>query len=489
MISPCGCTVEMLRSCHSSEWQFYRNAPEVRTPGRFYFVAEDTPALPWYHDFFSATWTENTDDPPRLTGPVQDAARPWNNGRMDIAPPPAVPLGSSFDFERGLTYPEQQNSAELRAGVPVTCWTQAGAAFLPFDPVADLTSCPLRLAYARVIDCLYNSEDAVIVDFFAEWLGPGATVSLFPVAGGFPAMAIVSSADYALVFLSGTANFQQIAMQALTTLSGPTPVDGFSTLFLWNTFANLVFNRLLNAGVSDPTPIFIAGHSYGAVSAALIAARIRAASPARQVALLTFGLPKPGDIRLIRLLAQVRAVHVANRGDLVPHLPPNALECFQFPLIVNAALAALWSQWAQGDPWILIDANGDEEENLLPSLPGNVLAPIITAAVLGDPIPTIGPHLIGEYIRRMAIRCNNPRWPLTLAAWQILFGQFAFPGAGVRLGGRFGPPAVIEATAAVLLGGVSDSSELVEATAAVLLGAEGGGSFEPDPHGGIVLGG
>jgi len=424
--------VDVLRSCHRSVWRFYANAPHVVTHGRFYFLPKNAPALPYMHNFYSATWTHDDDQSPDRLGPVQDAERRWFNGNLNIGFPPAIPIGDPLQFSGELNYPSDVNTGILRSGILEKCWTVPHVPFLPFDEVSDLNNCCIRLMYARIIDLLYQENFADVTTFFEAWLGAGVTVTHYDVNGILPSMVFVQSATYVIVVISGTTQFQQLALQGFTGLQGPVDMGGFGTGTLWFNLGTYIAEKLLEIGVSDPLPILFAGHSYGGAGAATLAVRMRQAHAKRQIKLLTFGMPKPGDSRFVNTLALCECVHVHNTKDIVSQVPPSALQSVWFPLLIGNVLAASWNQWEYPAQWIIQEENGDHQDDVLPSLLFDTLLPLVINAVLLQPITPIEPHTIAAYIRRMQLGCNCPEYPFDHNIWIILF-PVDFPLDGVDL--------------------------------------------------------
>ncbi len=240
--------VDFLRSCHSSEWRFYKNDLSKRTKGRFYFAPKVAKGLPYVHYFFSATWSKGDGYFPNQMGPVQEAPRPWFKGNLTISPPPDTAFGSPPQFTDGLDFPRNVNALTLREGIPALCWVQVLAPFLPFDQAGNIGNCCVLAAYARVISALYDDDFTRVSAFFSAWLGAGVSVTFYDEAGLDPAMCIVSSSVYTMVFVSGTANYQQLATQAWDGGFGPSNQGAFSTLPVWMQLSNLIVARVTEDG-------------------------------------------------------------------------------------------------------------------------------------------------------------------------------------------------------------------------------------------------
>ena len=408
------------------------------TRGHFFFAEPETPHLPYPHDFYSATWTNGEDRAIGSTGPLQDAPRRWRNGSLDIAYPPAIPYGSRRLFDGELTYPDDLNIERLRAGIPEACWTQFGFPFLPLDTVSDLNNCCLRLAYIRILHLTYANELQRITDFFQSWLGPNVLPDFFAENGLLPAITFVATAQYAIMFVTGTTNFQQLAAQALEGLAGPEDLGVVSTMRIWFDLASYIARRLSEAGIGANVPLILVGHSYGAAGCAVAAIRARQANPTRKIFLLTFGMPKPSNNAGMRVLDTVTYLHVFNRGDVVMQVPLSAEQCSWFPALITFFLSLKWAAWKEAPEYLIQEPDGAKQIGNLPSLAADILAPIVVDAVGGQPLRRVLSHQTEEYIRRCCLRCNCPRWPFDEDSWKIIF-PLGCAGPLIELGAAIPP--------------------------------------------------
>lgn len=454
----------MLRSCHRTRSRFFQNDLSIETRGHFYFVDDNTPTLPFPHDFYSATWTVG-DWPLRTgTGPIQNATRNWTNGSLQITNAPGKVIGTAAQFDGGLQYPRDVNTATLRAGIPETCWTNFGRPFLAWDLVRDLNNCCLRAAYFQIISALYWADFDRIDDFFLSWLGPSVILTHFPEAGTFPAMTIAVNPAYTMVFISGTTQYQQWALQGFSGLQGPSLRDGVRTVPLWFDLSVALLNALETAGSLADQPILLVGHSYGAAAACVLAIRLRQAKPDREISLLTCGLPKPTDAAGIEVLRTVEARHVFNVGDIIPQVPLAVYQGAWFPLIVSLPLRFAWGQWESPSDWLQQTADGTRSVGPLPGLTEDVLFPLVVRVLGGLPIGIVTPHIVDEYVRRTLLYCSCPKWPIDDVSWPILFADFPAAGAIVLAdvqpsGGRVGLVGLIPASAGL---GLCDKPPVVD---------------------------
>jgi len=426
--------VDFLRSCHSSQWRFYANDPSIITRGHYYFVPRGTPFLPFPHDFYSGTWSQGDPAHTSTTGPVQSAARPWRDGVLEISFPPAIPVGSEFAFSDGLEYPADLNTSQLRAGIPSACWINAGVPFLSLDTVCDLKNCCLRTAYARIIELIYNGEDTDITNFFETWLGQ-ATVTHYSQVGLFPAMSFVVTSQYAMVFVSGTTTFQQIATQATTGFAGPSNFGSVRTIPLWFECATLIQERFESLGVDNTLPLLMAGHSYGGAAVAVLAIRQKRANPDKKLYVLTYGMPKPCDLASMRILETTNRMFVFNVNDFVPQIPLAFYQGNWFPSVLSRALREAWGEWAKSTEYLIQEINGDKIIDHLPDLSADQIIPLLTQVFLTGELAPISGHRIREYVIRSCRACRCPRWPFDNASWEILF-DFVCGARGIRFAGE-----------------------------------------------------
>lgn len=396
--------------------------------------------------------------------------RSWDSGAFAGAVPPPIALGECATFSDDWTFPVKGPGHVFEQGVPLQCWLTPKPPPPKPPPPLLIHGCCLQIAYCQVIRLLYEGLLTRVVDFLSAWLGPDVTIAVYNEVGVFPAMAIVTAADFTLVISSGTVNYQQWALQAFQGLAGPTMFGDFGTMPLWFDCATLIFTRI-NLQLGNPTaPLVLVGHSYGAAACCCCAARAFNANNFRDIYVLAFGCPKPGDINMLVKLRLVQSVFVVNDDDIIAHLPPNVAELAPLLGIVGLIIAARWGRWIAYDLFHYNDVNG----NLAMGPPRNnataILLPLILLVLLGVPIAQVSGHTIEEYQRRLAIRCGEPCWPMNCELWEILL-------AG---------PACNEAN--ILVGGEECDGELPPIGGALLIGGQEGDGTLPMVHGSLLLG-
>jgi len=166
------------------------------------------------------------------------------------------------------------------------------------------------------------------------------------------------SDDTLYLFFSGSSTYQQLALQAAASFAGPTPCGGVKTSTFWCQSFTDLWVRTLAWDLPDRPNVICAGHSYGGVMAALFAAAIHAQTPAKDVSLITYGCPCPGDQQFSETLADINAVHIVNRGDPVASIPPAGSQFNLVGFLLNPLQSLAWRAWYPLKNRTAVDADG-----------------------------------------------------------------------------------------------------------------------------------
>lgn len=434
--SPCGLAVEWVRSSHHGFWRFWSNRPALMTGGSFYFVPDDTPHLHCPHNFGTSDWRKGDPIQVQQLGEVADVDWKWHNGRAGTRPVPAVAIGTCADFASDWNFPPPNIDRRNLCGIDSRCFTNLRLTYVERECLCNLEELALQLIYARLIELMYYPDDVVFRAFILAWMGPFADVTIYPVAGNLPAMAIIHAQEFTFAVISGTDNFQQLALQGFQALQGATNYGNFSTVPLWMETSITLERRMKDCGMTEDQGVIMTGHSYGGCVAVLTAARMRAANADRDICVMTFGLPKPGDVRLREILQTVNEVDVLNDIDIVGNLPPNARELAPLGGIVGALISGIWSRYvARGERWVL-DFTGEGQWSDPPAWDTAVLRPIVARALAGLPSNPIEAHDIREYLRRLQRQVCDPECCVLPDQWAIIFPDRPCVPLGLALEGE-----------------------------------------------------
>jgi len=292
----------------------------------------------------------------------------------------------------------------------------------------------LQYFYATIVAWLYEHDAASIATAF-NLLLPGSVVTYHAGSATRTDVVTVVTPQFSIAVSDGTATFQQIAMQAFLAIQRPTNIGVFGTFPFWNDNADWIHGHLMADGANPVGPVFLVGHSYGGVSASILAARYRAFQPDRQIRCLTFGSPKPGDERLRAALSRVEMLSLANTGDIITSLAPELLILEPVASALGIPLLRVWADWIREPSRMLQHASG----RLEPS--GELWIDYVTMLALANnalfntqPGPVLS-HPITEYRRRINERCPVTEWPVSPTLYAFLqtfspFENFVSPGAG-----------------------------------------------------------
>lgn len=422
-MSPCGAAVEWARFASVGTWRLYRNNLARLTRGRFFRVAEDVPFLPFPHPFFSASWSRGDPSATWTIGPVSETPATWTTPELGIPAPPAIPLGQRLQFENP-TFVDQSNANDTRAGIPVVCWTDHNFPFQPWEDFLAIEEPALQTMYVRIVEQLYTPENRPRVEeAMRRWFGFMPHIEHINQNGEVPNIMVVRTSTVAMVFITGTDNFEQAATQAWEGGLPPRNYGAYSSLPIWSRTADLVFERMIAMGIPGDLPIVITGHSYGGAVGANITARIRTSNPTRPIALLDFGMPAPGAEDTRRILEKTRHVPLVNRGDLVTIVPLNPGLSLPFAPLVPAVQRFIWGEWKNPKTVQLIEEDGTKTIGPNQSPSYDVLLPIILRLITGQPLNIGVPHSSTEYYRRLLLRQRLPAWPVPEDVWQQLVDQ------------------------------------------------------------------
>ena len=396
--SVCGYAVEWVRSTYSSAWRFFVDRPDVLVAGQYVRCPPGTPHFDGLHNFGSANWRRGTDEiEPALGEPLTQRQRWTRSEPLPVFPLPLL-IGDRPCIRGGDTYASRAAASAVFNGFLVGCWRAVHS-----DIPVSMSDIPLSrrstlISHANILNLLYSDPAAATAAAIAL-LGPGTVVTVdgSGTADLSPVTLIATHGDLTLVFVTGTTNNQQLALQAMFSLIPPSSMAGYGTNPLWQAAAGVINDRIQAAGVPVTNQIRFVGHSYGAAASTLLAAQYHRFIPGRVVELLTFGMPKPGDSRLRDLLEGIPSVNVVNSTDPVPSMPPSLTWLFPFIPIVEGSILDAWSQYVPPPNQFILA----EEGVLTPSTDATFstlqLALLVADAVASTPPPLFPSHGMGQY--------------------------------------------------------------------------------------------
>lgn len=399
--------MEFLRSCYSSKWRLHRDA-DILTDGRYYFVPENTPHFPNLHILGSRNWVSDERDPIPELG-EWEGSQLWFNGLAPRPLPLPILVGSADCLRHGERLPDP--AAEVVPdntcnAYPPGCYgiTQGQRA------AYDISCCETQLAFAEVVNAIYEDIDhakAVLVDY----LGDGFTYTSVANGPVLPPGSVIAVGSEVFVFLAGTTNFFQVALQILYAGLGPVDLGGLSTNPVWYAAALAVEARMSAAGAGSQSVFYFVGHSFGGAVAEILAARMKQNRPDVLSQVVTFGAPCPGDSRLRDLLIDARQRHYCIPTDPVPGMPPRNTTLFTFFPILSLLLRAQWAQITPPKSRVILGTRGEQDDSDDEFLPFSEFDFVSSLIAAGSPVPFFEDHAMAQYVTRLRLSCAPPGPP------------------------------------------------------------------------------
>jgi len=399
--------VEFLRSCYRSKWRLHRDA-DILTAGRYYFVPPGTPHYPGLHNLGSRNWTTDEREPVPALG-EWDGPQFWYNGVTPKPLPLPVLVGDADCVRFGERLPDEP--AEIVPdntcnAYPAACYGIAQAERAAYD----ISCCETQLAFAEVVNAIYEDIDYGR-QFLEDYLGDGFTYATATNGPVLPPGSIIAVGSKVFVFLAGSTNFFQIALQILYAGFGPIDMGGLSTNPAWYATALAIETRMTAAGAGAQTEFYFVGHSFGGAVAQVLAARMRQNRPAVLLNVVTFGSPCAGDSRLVALLEGARTRHYCIPEDPVPGMPPRTFTLFSFFPILSLPLQIQWALIAPPKSRVLLGPNGEQVDSDDEFLPFSITDAVANLIATGAPVDFAEVHAIARYVARMRLSWAPPGPP------------------------------------------------------------------------------
>jgi len=361
---------------------------------------------PGWHLLGSRDWV--SDDRPVFSEPPlgeYSGATKWYRGDPPAVLPLPVYTGSmdciQFGERAGLAI-QINKSARCTDMLPRACYLDSEI----LRQKTNIDNCTWAFECMRIIALAYEDLPAAALHIAAFFEDLVAVYTEPVLSQLFPAYVVAVKDDLCMVWITGTTNLWQGALQAFYFGSGPVSQGEYSTSQIYEAAALLVMHRLAaTAGVPDCTRFILSGHSYGAAVAFVVAAKLKIVDPTREVELLTFGMPNPGGVSLIERMHDCPQKHYAGFDDPVPFIPPTGYDLFANYGAFGALLSLQWSRYARPEQIIIITEDGKLD---LRSSSGIDNSQITTLALLLAAASDIEPftgHDTGTYLERLAAAC------------------------------------------------------------------------------------
>lgn len=421
--STCGLAVEWLRSCYSSQWRLFSDRPDKLTAGRYYFSEPDAPFYSGPTNLWSANWLDRNWKYGDGLGEKIGAKQKWDGGAKPAQIPGDRPVGSTDCLKNGQDFASGITASSLISGFPPGCFATLPGLSRTFEAASAFQSGSFQLLSAQVIKWSYSFESLEAITFLQGFLGPAWSVGVEPATPIMPAVTHAISSRGTLVWLDGSATFQQLALQAAYGLIEPTEQGGFSTSRFWWEASIYVHSILRTAGALPTAPIFLCGHSYGGAAALILCAIYRLAQPSRTIRFLSFGCPHLGDSRLIEKIRACDGLNLLNQSDFITALPFNGGLLYLLSSTLVDSRFLVWQSWkAPPRRWRLKpDATQEAAPDSLLDWP--TLLSFGTDVLLALPYPPILEHSIDSYLSRLYRGFRKPVWPLNASDYARLLGD------------------------------------------------------------------
>lgn len=422
-----------------------------------YFANPGTPALEAFHDFGSGHWRKGDHGPGTGTGQITTLPIEWDSGQ----PPNDIPLftvvtqDQNSRFSDTLSYPSDAG-VTLRSGFDTLCFNHPGVELdLSAGLRPDITDCCWQRVLARMMELLDEHLPAStqkVRDAARLIWGVDALIDVLPGPDRLGVILVVRTEGFYVTLLTGVQDTAQFLVECFHGLQ-PTQNQGqFGTSNHWFDLSTKLGELLFDFLGMDPDhPITFVGHSRGGVVSYLLAARMVKTNGARDIEVLTYGCPKPGDVPCVQAIAMGRQRHLANAQDPIPFVPPQGLDVQAFIALLGAARVANLSTWNCYREYQFLEEGQQPMVGPRRDLPFELVRTWLVQILRGQLPEPVEAHLIRSYQLRLQICCNGPEFPFTQQIWDLLFGDAQARG-GLMLG-RDGDLVVADHDGGLLLAG------------------------------------
>lgn len=400
----CGYAVEWVRSCKKSKWRLTRGSDRLR-PGFYYFSPAGTPFYPGFHLLGSRDWVSG-DRNPFEEQPLGEWSGPteWYDGTPPIVLPLPVSVGDVdciANGERPGLPIINDACAECTRNLPDAC-------YLSEETLASKTNvmdCVFGWKSAKIIFAAYTDLAAAAAQVDDLFQG-AAVVTTFPVVDTvLPSGVIAIVGDTAFIWLTGTSNFQQLAIQGLLFGEGPADQGAYGCSELYEAAATAVGHRLTDAGGGTCTRVVLCGHSYGGAAIYVLAAKMRLNDFTRAIEVLTFGMPKPGDDKLRDIVDRLRQRHYVNELDPIPYAPPRPRDFVELLFMMALGLSLQWARFFRPSQLTVITQDGQLRHTDADLIPDGLLNALLLAQINAASPPVFSDHFVASYVTALAAAC------------------------------------------------------------------------------------
>lgn len=412
--------VEWGRSCYESEWFLFRDAPAQSTRGRYYFAPEGTPFYPGRHHLSSRNWHDSNWRHEVVLGESLASEHVWDAGELPFVQLRTLPVGNADCLADGAKIANAIPGIDAIDGFLPACVLPTEAIERTWQEISSYDECATQRTHAFLVEALMNQDEAEIRRLILEWLGDVPSVQVFFQTPFFPGMIVVYTERWTALVIDGTRNFQQFALQAFSFVEGPTDFGDVATVPLWSAAQGYLAGLLGTIAGLDVSRLMCVGYSYGAACALLMAVRMKAADPAREIRYLTFGCPKIGNAAFLRRVRECEGVTLVNDDDIIPVMPPDRLTLLPALTFFALPILLVYTEWLRPPNAWLIDRSGNVKRSELPLLDSATLIALITLVLAQRDLPPIDGHFIQEYARRLGVGCPAACWPINEQVNEII---------------------------------------------------------------------
>lgn len=334
-----------------------------------------------------------------------EGARQWYRGDPPARRPLPILVGDPTcirDGEDPALVAILGVSAECGKVLPDACYGLEQTIF----EKTNVFDCVFGKASCDIINEAYTDLDEAAA-MVLTYMPVGTIVSTFPPSNDLvPAGVIATISDTVVLWLTGTTNFQQLALQAFYFGTGPANQGPYSTSPI-NERAMLAIADLLNArGLGAAERIVLCGHSFGGAVCEVLAARMLSANPNRNVEILTLGAPAPGDARLHDLIALLAQRHYCNERDPIPYMPPRGLTFAGLIPFLGPLLSSFWPRFVRPPQSKQISTDGKFVDVRTEDLPDDLITIASLAIAGGFDVPSFKDHRTDWYGYYLCLACK-----------------------------------------------------------------------------------